>query len=524
MTITFLIISIISMISAAIAMVLVRIVRPRFGYSWLFAASGAIIAWVFLIPVGANLPSEFTLVEWEPVELLSASLGFMIDRISWSYGLALAGLILAVILTDVLRAVEADWSAWAGSLILGALGLAAVFSDNPVSLMLAWAAIDTVELMVLLWHIEQSAIRERVVVSFSSRVGGIFLVLIAEIIAQAEGKPLIFSAISDTASVFLVLATGLRLGVIPLHIPFLQELPLRRSLGTTIRLVPVASSLVLLTRTANASIPNYFNNLLFLFSIFAALYGALSWVLASDELDGRPYWIIGVVSVSVFSALRGDSTASLAWGIAGLLTGGLLFLSSARHRYLLPLTGLGLMGILPIPFTPAWAGIGLYSPLDSAFLIGIVVAQSLLIAGYLRHLLRPGQSLAGVERWVWVVYPLGLVTILASQIVIAWWGLADGILLARSQIAPKLLAGTFCIALTLIWVYLYRRGFGIPDLIAGIFRRVFSLGWAYRILWGFYQYIRRLVNTLSFVLEGQGGFLWALLLLILILAFLLQGT
>jgi len=520
---TLMLISILSMIFAVVAMVLVRKARPNFGYSWLIAAFGALVAWLLLLPVGGNLPSELTLAVWEPKELLSASLSFRVDQISWSYGLALAGLVLAVIFTDVLRAVEADWSAWAGSLTLGALGLVAIFAGNLVTLMMAWAAIDSMELLVLLWQIKQSAIREKVIISFSSRVGGIFLVLIGEIFAQASGQALSFSDITSAARIYLVLACGLRLGVVPLHLPFLQEPPLRRSLGTTIRLVPVASSLVLLTRTASAASPLFYQDLLLVLSVFAALYGGFSWAAAKDELDGRPYWIIGVVSIVLFSTLRGQEIASLSWGIAGLLTGGLLFISSARHRYLLPLTGLSLIGILPVPFTPGWAGFGLYSPPYSLSLAFVLIAHSLLVIGYLRHLLRPGQSLAGVERWVWGIYPVGLVILLTGYGIITWRGLIDGIQPVGGQIASRLVPGVSFIALCVIWVYLYRRGINLTAGMMFIIRRTFSLGWLYSILWGMFHYIRRSVATLTFVLEGQGGILWSLLLLTLILAFLTQG-
>lgn len=523
MTNTFLLISFISMVAAAITMVLVRIIRPKFGYSWLLAASGAITAWLSLLPVGRNLPSKLNLIVWEPTELFSAPIVFMADQVSWSYGLALAGLVLGVIFTDVLRAVEADWSAWAGSLMLGALGLTAVFADNPVTLMLAWAAIDAAELMILLWHIPQSSIREKVIVSFSSRVGGIFLLILAEIVARTGGNRLDFATIQGPVGNFLVLACALRLGVIPLHIPFLQEPPIRRSLGTTIRLVPVASSLVLLTRTASAATATSGNYILLVLSVFAALFGSISWALAKDELDGRPYWIISVVSIALFSALRGDGTASLAWGIASILTGGLLFISSARHRYLFPLTALGLLGILPVPLTPGWAGIKLYAPPYSVWLGAIVVTQSLLIIGYIRHLAQPGEGLVGVERWVWVIYPAGLIIILAGYGVITWWGLTEGVLLTGLYLIPNIVAGILCIGFCGIWVYIYRRGFSIPDRMVELIRKVFSLGWLYRFLWEVFQTLRRLVNTLTFVLEGQGGILWALVLLLLLLALLQQG-
>lgn len=89
--------------------------------------------------------------------------------------------------------------------------------------------------------------------------------------------------------------------------------------------------------------------------------------------------------------------------------------------------------------------------------------------------------------------------------------------------ASKLLAGLASLALGLLWLYLYRTGVKVPANVIAMIRRLFSFDWLYGILWGGFQYLRRLVATLTFVLEGQGGVLWAWLLMLLILAILAQG-
>jgi hypothetical protein len=106
-----------------------------------------------------------------------------------------------VILTDVARA-RADWSAWAASLVLAALGLLAVLAANPLTLLLAWAAIDLVEFFILLNHTGLSRENERVVIAFSVRVAGLLLLLWGVVVARASQADLTFDQIPLSASIF----------------------------------------------------------------------------------------------------------------------------------------------------------------------------------------------------------------------------------------------------------------------------------------------------------------------------------
>ena len=109
---------------------------------------------------------------------------------------------------------------------------------------------------------------------------------------------------------------------------------MRRGLGTSLRLVPAAASLVLLVRTAYTGVPDPWRPYLLALVGLSALYGAILWFTASDELSGRPFWILGMIAFVVASAVCGVPEASLAWGLACIFSGGLLFLLSARHPQL----------------------------------------------------------------------------------------------------------------------------------------------------------------------------------------------
>jgi hypothetical protein len=330
----------------ALAIFMIRLARPGFAYFWLLAATSTLLAWPATLILRRVLPLTISLGSW-PAEVFSAATALLVDSISWPYALALSTLVLAVILTDVARYVEVNWVAWAGSLALAAIGILAVFSANPLTLLLYWGAIDLAELYLLLNQVEGSLARERVVISFSARVFGILLLLAGILAAKGSGVPLTFERIPRTASVYLLLASILRLGVVPLHLPILHDPRQRRGLGTMSRLVPAAASLVLLARIAVSGVSANLEALFLGISGATALYAGFSWLIAPDELEGRPYWMLGMASLSLAATVRGQPGASQAWGIAMLLSGALLFLFSARTRSLLILPLLSFFACLP---------------------------------------------------------------------------------------------------------------------------------------------------------------------------------
>ncbi|MGE5221156.1 MAG: hypothetical protein ACM3PY_01890, partial [Omnitrophica WOR_2 bacterium] len=486
---------------------------------------------------GFKLPTSLQLWKWNPVELFGSSPALLADRLSWPYAAVLATLVLAVILTAVARVQPLAWEIWAGSLLLTALGLFAVLAGNPLTLLMAWAALDIVELIFLLLQLKENEARERIVASFSARLAGIILLLWAWIVARSTKETFTFASVPQQATIFLVLAAGLRLGVLPLHLPFYQELPLQRGLGTIIRLVPVAASLVLLTRAAVAGVPLWISPYLLALAGLAALYGGWAWLTASDELSGRPFWIIGMSALSVTAALRAQPGASIAWGIACLMSGGLLFLASARHRNLLPLLILGLLGFSALPLTPAWNGMGIYAyprlmqtsgiagnlekpAIYLVYTLVFLIAHALLLAGYIRFILRQGVTLKGVERWVWVIYPLGLFLIICSQYFLGFWSWPK----FSAVNSPGWWGGATAAILTVIIWVLSNRKTALPENTMANWRYIFSFNWLYRFFWLAYQGIGRLVSWSTMILEGEGGLLWTLVLLALIFSLVAQRS
>jgi hypothetical protein len=452
-------------------------------------------------------------------------LTFQADRISWMYAFSLASLGMAVVLTAAVRLrYEITSLVWAETLLLQGAGLLVVLSGSFTTLIFVWTVIDIVELLVMLANVRRASLRQSAVLSFMLSVTGTFMVVWATVRSQAFGTPLNLTNIIPEVGLLLILAVGLRLGVVPLHLPYGEEPRLRRGLGTIVRLSTAASGLVVLARLPMQAIPNRWYAFMLAFAALAAVYGGAMWATAKNELDGRPFLVIAVAGMAFACVIQGNPIASISWGVGLILYGGLIFLSSIHFLPVTIIAGLGLLGFSGLPFTPSangWAGL-VTSPF-SAMSVFFILAHALILLGYLRHTLRPAGELEGIEGWVKIVYPAGLGGLVVIGWVIALFGQAGGLAIGVwwAAVAAVVLAGGG-------WWLLSRTGVrqqavegdGWLSIVArpvghwvGVF---FGLNWLYRSLYFLYRLLQQLVNFFSLLLEGQGGMLWALLLLALL--------
>jgi hypothetical protein len=495
--------------------------RP--GYSWFLAVGATLITWVLILVSWSPEPVYYPLMDWEKSTLFLASPGLMLDGYSWTFAVVITTLLTAVMLTDAARVWDIRPAIWGADLAIVGAGLLSVFAANPLTLLIAWATIDLTETTALLTQLTNSDQREQVVVSFSARVVGILLVIAAIIRSHTLGVNLITWDIPEAVSGYLILAAGLRLGVLPPHQPFLQEPPLRRGLGTMVRLVPVAASLVLLTRVAEAGSSTEWALGLTIASALAMVYGGAGWLFARNELDGRPFWIFGMSSLAVVGAVRSLPSVSQAWGLGVLISGGLIFLYSTRRPRYLWLPALSLLTISGLPFTPVWRGYSLFRDWNLVFSIVFSVGIAFLLLGYFRHSFSVVESGDEIESWARVLYPVGL-----AVLPLVFWGVAWSLKWLHPGQIGRLtiewwLGGLLVCLVSGIW-YLLNRGPVRLTLDVSMLQRIFTLRWLYRILWGIYRFTSRLVSYLADLLEGQGGVFWAVLIMVLLVTVIVQRS
>lgn len=502
----------------ALTLMVLRVLQPNARYAWLVAASGGILALFSVFLWLSQMPFEFVLPAWQPSSLFSTPILFRADEISWPFAVCIAALTLATLLTAVTQPVFINSFAWVGVLALGSVGILAVTADNPLTLLLVWAFLDLTELLTQLRSVDGKANNEKVVISFSTRAFGLALLLWANIVSVSEGSALTFQSISASSGLYLVAAAGLRLGVFPLHLPYSSESKLRRGLGTSLRLISAASSMVVLAHTPAESLTSVVTPFLITFALAATLYGGWMWLRAPNELNGRPYWIISLVSLAVISALSGNPTGSIAWGCALILVGGALFLTSIQINWLNRAMLVGVWSLSALPFSltaSAWVGrLGFFLPF-------VIVAQALTMAGFIRHALRPAErdSFESQPGWTRVVYPAGILLLIVVQIVLGFIGWNGALQVGAWLQALIVLALTF----GLVWATPRFRILN-PIRAHWVTSTASRLNVAYQGLWDLYHMLARISQSIITTLEGEGGIMWTLLFLALFISLLSQGS
>ena len=504
------------LVLAAMTLIIVRFTRPTFRYPWMIAIAGSTFSLFVVLFWQVRLPQSFFLAPWQPVKNFAFPLTWLADGVSWPYALSLAALAAAVIWTSVVRA-ENDLLAWAGTLLLAAMGILAVAAGNPITLILAWSAVDLAELITMLRSTVGDDQSKAVVIAFTARLAGTGLVLWASLVAVAGGALLGFQSIPARTGIYLLVAASLRLGVLPLHLPYQQETALRRGFGTTLRLVSAAASLSLLARLPAGAISSSLGPYLLVLAAIAALYASWLWLRASDEILGRPFWVLGLASLSIAASLRGNPTGSIGWGVTLVLCGGLLFLFSARQRRILWLPLLSLWGLSALPFSASASAWQTGNQSSWLFIIPFVPAQALLMAGVVRHALHPGEtSLESQAVWTKVLYPTGLFMLAGTVVLLGFWGWIGSQVVGFwwvSLIALTLAAAFSALALTLL------PRLALPT-ISTQWTRILRLEWLLNFLSALYHFFHGVADMITSSLEGEGGLLWSLTLLALILSIL----
>ncbi len=567
-------------------MVVLHLLRPRLSIQGFLAVLAVIAGLVMVFLARSDIPKTIVLLGWKPESLFLSTPSLLIDDISWYFTLALVSLALTVVITSIAqlglskksdqssalsttqelddrkvdpangsdfrannkeaRASAApyanngsdqmpNWVFWVSVLLLTSVGLLAVTSANLLTMVMAWAALDIIELIILVGLLPKSEDRERVIIVFTTRLAGIITVLMAGLLMWSKGGSLLLNSVPQSISVLLILAAAIRLGVFPPQHLYTRALPIRSDLSIVFRLISAAVCFILLVRASNSEVSASIVPYLLVFFILVGLFAAYKWLGAKDEQDGSLYWMLGTASLAIAAAIIHAPFACLVWSFASLLSGGLIFSFSLRHRYLIPLIVIAVFNLSILPFSPTWQGMALYTSISDAtenlalfllYSLSLLLIQSLLLAGFI-NLFQKGMLLAQeektvhIERWVWVLYPLGLILLVVTHLLTGWFLLPElnGLPFVAWIIGPL----TVLIAALILFVsWRFPQSVFVTQKFTQSSSKndLFSFAWLYSSIWKAFRAVSRLFALVSTILEGDGGILWALVLFALIFVLL----
>ena len=518
-----------NLFAAALILILSRI-KTNIGRVWLIGTILSLMNWGIILGFRWLYPLQINISEWFPIgEISQRGITLQLDSISWPLLLALCAVQTAVIITDSSRLDKIPSPViWSGLFLVYSVGFLAALTSSIITILLVWALVDVIEFIILIRNVASNQKINEIVVSLAVKILGLFIFILGLLISYEQGTPLRIGQEANSIGFIILIAVGLRLGVIPFNLPFVSGSPTRRGLGNSIRMVSVATSMIVLLRLPMGTFDESAQGILLTLAVMGILFGAIMWYGSSSELEGRPYWIVTMAGLAIYSSINGNQIATLAWTLALILSGSVLFLFSARGRILTVIPLLAVIGFTGLPFTPTvvgWQGIIISGGLFRNFLM--ILSVSIIILGYLRHATIIGELLAQKEKWIWITYPLGLFILILTQ----WFIFLISDL--EWYLTGILVASITAFLLPLIIFFLIRRFLRESDYAEFLQRVLQPIGnfiisflsfrWVYNLIWSFQGLVQRLVNILTNIFEGQGGIVWVIVFLVMLISLVTSG-
>ena len=508
------------------------------------ALTTAFFAVIVTVLLGFRLPVVVVLSRWQSEPNFGDSLRLAADGASWLVALALLLALLAACLVGLSGRTEQTGLQHAGSLLVIACALAAVFADNLMTLAMAWVALDLViYCSLVLVRGESGAVAE-----FSVRLLAIALVIAAALVGVESGEMPVLSGgeLSAQSVTLLMVAVMLRLGLYPVHVGARRVVESRQAvveIESVTWLAAWAVSVDLLSVLASQPEVLPLRIWLTVAALASGLLGGWRWYSSSLPREQLKHMFMAQAGVTVLTFLWGGDWAVvgvIARGLSVMLGGSVLLLcrgnvASARSSALInPLLAVPVLGSLPL--TVGFVGaLVLYSGLLRAgmwvlVLPVAVVIEAMLMAGAFRLALFGGGGPPMQAPFARAGYHLGL-TIPAAAAVLA--GLAPDQLAAIagvvdmpgwsgmltpggfSALGSTLLAGGIGAGLWSFREQLQTRTVGAEIHRLGLLS-MFELRWMHSAIWTLYRWVARVMRAAALVLEGHGGVLWALVLVTIV--------
>lgn len=490
---------------------ILAIISPKNRFTWLIGLIGSIFSLVvvsfWLISINLNSTINFS-VPKNPL------LSWSVNENSWLYAICFCLLTCSIILIKVKDPLNSPVDIIIG-LSLNALAIFAVTTNNPINLAAAWISMDLIFLIFSFVSTKMGNF-EAFIYTFSLRMVGIILFLFLLIINGSnlhDG----FQFITSPSIILILLIVVSRIGVFSLNLLNSSNDPNQHTYSI-IHLITATSGLFLLLKIPPYRFSATFSSItiMALSSLFLIASG-LVMLFGRGEKSDLSKWIVLIGFISVLGYLTSNNFATSQWVVILVLSAGFLsfFPLPFRTRFWLRIIIPSFLLIQPIFFLsnfsfPTEVSLIIYY---SLFLLG----YSIFLTSTLKMPIMDKQQIDGIFPQYWTksivnlgifILPFGILFIevrflLSNPDLGVWWA-------------------SILVLTVVIPIFLLRKKIKIPNNWEKSKLSDNSTTSIISIIWSFYRLIRRLIRLITTNLEGDGGFLWSLVILVLLISIILQ--
>ncbi len=537
------------LLGAALFIALINRGKANIGAAWFAAIIAALFVWGWTISLywrydfrsGEIFSPGVSWMQVQAVENTgdpsavpqSGNMNFVLDRVSYPYMLAVSALLVILLLTaPSYMEPQTAPRLWFFYLLIEAIGYMTVSAHDVSFFIYGWVIFDGIDLVTQYLQSRPGMIRRNFQIAIGIRFIG--TIMAAASLAYSMSDPDLSGRIFITpaAGAFLLVACALRMGILPISQPYSDVSVSRVGLGTMLRLVSALTVMPVLSRTPLLVMSLDMNTLLSLAGGVASLTGTVGWLLSENSAAGNTYAALAVSGMAFVSALSGEQDSLIAWGISLVLTCAPLSLYQIHNPFMNVFAGLLIVAFSGLPYTPnavGWFGL-VRAPYSVKDILFVLVAMLFMGGGFVHILRAEGRKFSELEPWMRSVYPLGFLAAIGIHVFISVICYDEPFSLGVIPASVSAFIGAVFLA---VFIHRLPERLRTQNLIAWgresvsffwrVMKKVLDMEWllaAFRLA---ARGIRVLIGKVSVVLENNGGLVWELLLLAVLLAAAYSG-
>jgi len=511
---------------SAIAGYFLKIRGVRTAYIWMVLVFISFMLWIAFIIVPYNRFSPIIFNDWFRFGETRISLQFALNPQNWILVLSMFGLNLSFLLTGLTRLdIKNDLASWVFQLFLIAFSFMALISADLWSIVLLWTAIDLLELgfhIIFLKDANEKIYFRKFIVK---SIGSILLVWNIASLSRSGFNPLINGIVSSVPNTSIFLAALLHSGILPVDSESNRSISVKSSdlLKNLFIILNFIVSLSVIVNLQAPELPFVLSLSISIVAYFMIIYFSFRWAVIKDRDFSLQPILLLESGVFIFLYLYG--AAHYITFILALLPISILWLALFTHRskslLIFPVISTFLISGLPLSLT-AFGTRGFIGEGISLGLLVFLSSQIFFMIGYLNHAFVENEKFSELDIWYQVAYLVGLFIPFISAAAI--------ILFSRATLNIELMnwwVGSIVVMIAVVgYLFLKKSSFQrssekfFSQKRPIIILRFVSLEWLFSVFSFIENKARGFVNGLSGLMEGEGGILWALVLLILIFSML----
>ncbi len=525
------------MLVAAIFIILVistfaaYILRKREVYLprvWMLMAAAGVLLWLMTMVIPHDGTVRFAINNWFSTGNMKISLNIAINPINWPIVFALLTLHLAFLFVSGSRQeLDQDFIFWILEAAEITLAYFVVTAADLWTVIIAWTTMDIGNLIYELF-LQKGVTITRMITPLIFKLSGSLLLIYATAFSSGSSQVLMVENIPASSSGMFFAAAILHSGVLPFRFPEKANKGTETITNGLFYLVPFISSLFLVIYLPNQEVPFFAFLLISSLSILGMYYFGLLWMQSMEEIDGIYYLSLAFVAFAVFRFVTGTHQDMVPWLVLTLIGGSWLMLFSHRGKSTRLLPIFLVISMLGIPFSLTSYGSSLYFADGFKFsVIFVLFFHVLYLLGFINYFTRNKELFDDLESSAQLNYLIAIVLSVFAILVISY-RLAGSLL---NEISNWWAGAAITCVVAGVFIWKRRQHGNVPEgnleiEQTKINRRVevvLSFEWLVKAITVVTERLRPLVRGFSNLMEGEGGILWSIVFMALLVTLLRAG-